>query len=70
MPRRGSCASAAPASSTPASVRAARIVDTSHCRELWVTDAVLADLAVRDDVEVVERDLALHTPDGALAPFI
>ena len=31
----------------PAAVRAARIVDTLRCRDLWVTDAVLADLAAR-----------------------
>ena len=53
----------------PSTVRAARIVDTLHCRELWVTDAVLAELAGRDDVEVVERDVALHDPAGRLRPF-
>lgn len=51
-----------------ATVRAARIVDTLHCHDLWVTDAVLAELAGRGDVEVVERDVALHA-DGALTPF-
>lgn len=50
-------------------VRAARIVDTLHCGELWVTDAVLAELAGDPRVEIVERDLVLHTADGRLAPF-
>ena len=53
----------------PTTVRAARIVDTLHCHDLWVTDAVLADLADRGDVEVLEHDVALHTSDGTLAPF-
>lgn len=50
-------------------VRAARIVDTRSCAEVWVTDAVLADLAGRADVELVATGLALHRPDGTLAPF-
>jgi hypothetical protein len=50
-------------------VRAARIVDTRSCAEVWVTDAVLAELAGRARVEVVARGLALHRPDGSLAPF-
>jgi hypothetical protein len=50
-------------------VRAARIVDTLHCSELWVTDEVLADLTTRGDVEVVERAVALHDQAGALRPF-
>jgi hypothetical protein len=53
----------------PSLVRAARITDTLHCSELWVTDAVLADLADRPDVEVVERDVALHDHSGRLRPF-
>ena len=50
-------------------VRAARIVDTLHCSDLWVTEEVLADLTTRGDVEVVERSVALHDPAGALRPF-
>jgi hypothetical protein len=50
-------------------VRAARIVDTLRCDELWVTALVLADLAGRSDVTVVERDLTLHDDGGALTPF-
>jgi hypothetical protein len=50
-------------------VRAARIVDTLHCNELWVTDAVLEELADRSDVEVVATPLALHDHAGALLPF-
>jgi hypothetical protein len=53
----------------PATVRAARIRDTSHCNDLWVTDAVLADLATHPDVEVVARDEPLHDPSGTLRPF-
>ena len=53
----------------PATVRAARITDTLHCTELWVTDAVLADLEGRTDVDVVERSVALHDPAGSLRPF-
>ena len=53
----------------PSTVRAARIVDTLHCAELWVTDAVCAELVGRDDVEVVERGVALHDPAGRLRPF-
>lgn len=53
----------------PTSVRAARIVDTLHCDELWVSDALLDELAVRADVELLERDVDLHAPDGALCPF-
>jgi hypothetical protein len=53
----------------PSTVRAARITDTLHCADLWVTDAVCAELAGRDDVEVVERGVALHDPAGRLRPF-
>ena len=53
----------------PATVRAVRIIDTLHCTELWVTDAVWADLAARSDIEVVERDVALHDHVGRLRPF-
>ena len=50
-------------------VRAARIVDTLHCAELWVTDAVLADLAADDRICVVASGLALHDERGCLMPF-
>ena len=53
----------------PSTVRAVRIVDTLHCSDLWVTDAVLAELADRPDVEVLTADLALHDAAGALTPF-
>ncbi len=53
----------------PAGVRVARIADTLHCAELWVTAAVLDELAGDDRVEVVARDLPLHRPDGTLWPF-
>ncbi len=52
-----------------AAVRAARIVDTLRCRELWVTDAVLAELAGDARVAVLASGLALHGPDGRLLPF-
>jgi hypothetical protein len=55
-----------------AQVRAARIVDTLHCAELWVTDAVLADLAdavQAGTVEVIEAGRELHDADGRLRPF-
>ena len=53
----------------PSTVRAARIVDTLHCHDLWVTDAVLADLAARGDVEVVERGVRAAHLRRPLAPF-
>ena len=53
----------------PTTVRAARITDTLHCTELWVTDAVWADLEPRSDVEVVERGVPLHDAAGRLRPF-
>ena len=52
-----------------ASVRAVRIVDTQHCDELWVSDALLAELAGRPDVEVVASRLRLHDESGRLAAF-
>ena len=56
-----------------AAVRAARIVDTLHTSELWVTDAVLDELQ-RDEararrLDVLDRDLVLHATDGRLRPF-
>ncbi len=56
----------------PSTVRAARIVDTLHCSELWVTNAVLADLDAPGrsaEFDVVQRDLVLHDAHGALRPF-
>ncbi|MET0578249.1 MAG: DUF2088 domain-containing protein [Ilumatobacteraceae bacterium] len=53
----------------PATVRAARIVDTLHCSELWVTEAVRADLGARADIEVLERDVPLLDATGHLRPF-
>jgi hypothetical protein len=56
----------------PAMVRAARIVDTLHTAELWVTDVVLADLgdALGSAAAVAhERGLALHGHDGRLMAF-
>lgn len=55
-----------------ARVRAARIVDTLHCAELWVTDAVLADLSqevAAGRIYVVDSGLTLHDHDGRLTPF-
>lgn len=56
-----------------AGVRAARIVDTLHCADLWVTDRVLADLradpGVRDHLDVLASGLELHDTAGALRPF-
>ncbi|MEO5898638.1 MAG: DUF2088 domain-containing protein [Ilumatobacteraceae bacterium] len=52
-----------------AAVRAARIVDTLHCSQLWVTDAVLAELEGRPDIEILERAVPLHDHDGSLRPF-
>jgi hypothetical protein len=53
----------------PTTVRAARIADTLHCSELWVSDAVCVDLAERVDIEVVERAVLLHDHAGRLRPF-
>jgi len=54
----------------PSRARAARITDTLHCTELWVTDPVLAELTERADLDVVERGVALHDPAGRLRPFV
>jgi hypothetical protein len=51
------------------SVRAARIVDTLHCHDLWVTDAVLEELEADPRLVVLASALALHRSDGRLAPF-
>ena len=53
----------------PTTVRAARIPDTLHCSDLWVTDAVWADLEPRADIELVERGVPLHDAAGDLRPF-
>ncbi len=52
-----------------AAVRAARIVDTLHCSELWATDAVCRELRDRDDISVGATAVALHGEDGDLLPF-
>ena len=52
-----------------AAVRAARIVDTLHCSERWVTDAVCRELRDRADISVGATALALHGEDGDLLPF-
>jgi hypothetical protein len=53
----------------PTGVRAARIVDTLHCSELWVTDAVLADVRREARIEVVAEGLTLHDERGRLTPL-
>ena len=56
-------------------VRAARIVDTLHTSELWVTEPVLRDLvdgagAGRcGTIDVLERGAVLHDAAGRLTPF-
>lgn len=52
----------------PTTVRAARIVDTLHPHELWVSDAVLDGL--RGRVDVLGTGLTLHDAHGALRPFV
>jgi hypothetical protein len=53
----------------PSAIRAARIVDTLHCADLWVTDPVWEELRGRDDVTLHASGLRLHGEDGALVPF-
>jgi hypothetical protein len=53
----------------PATVRALRIVDTLHCSEAWVSDALMAELAGRSDVEVIGGPRTLHDESGTLRPF-
>ena len=54
----------------PTTVRAARIVDTLHCRDLWVTDAVLAELAGDPRVAGAgPRARRCTVRDGRLMPF-
>lgn len=53
-------------------VRAARILDTLRCAELWVTDALLTDLSAEladGRIELLESGLGLHDLDGRLNPF-
>jgi len=50
-------------------VRAVRILDTLHCADLWVSEAVCRELRDRGDVTVQASGLALHGEDGALRPF-
>lgn len=52
-----------------ATVRAVRIVDTLHCADLWVSDAVWSELRDRDGVSLRASGLALHGEDGRLLPF-
>jgi hypothetical protein len=52
-----------------AAVRAARIRDTLHCNDLWVTDAVLLELEGRPDVEVLASTETLFDHAGRLRPF-
>jgi len=52
-----------------AAVRAARIVDTLHCAELWATESVCRDLEGRGDITIDRTALALHGEDGELRPF-
>jgi hypothetical protein len=53
----------------PGAVRAARIVDTLHCHDLWVSDAVRAELDGDPRVVVLASSVDLHRPDGRLGPF-
>ena len=53
----------------PADVRAMRIVDTLHCADVWVSEAVWDELSGREGVSLVASGLALHGEDGALLPF-
>ena len=51
-------------------VRAARIVDTLHCSDMWVTDAVLGDLGVAGAAfDLLAEDLVLHDGERRLSPF-
>jgi Domain of unknown function (DUF362) len=52
-----------------ATVRAMRIVDTLHCDDVWVSDAVVAELVDDPRAAVVARELRLHGPDGRLMSF-
>jgi hypothetical protein len=53
----------------PARVRAVRIMDTLHCNDAWVSDAVLADLVDDPRISCRASGLQLHGPDGRLRPF-
>ncbi len=53
----------------PTSVRAMRIVDTLHCADAWVSDALLPEVANDERVTVIRRGLHLHDEGGALTPF-
>ena len=54
----------------PSATRAARIVDTLHCAELWVTEPVWEELRGGDAVTLRASGLCLHGEDGALVPFV
>jgi hypothetical protein len=51
------------------SVRAMRIVDTLHCADAWVSDALLPELTNDERVTVVRSGLRLHDEGGTLTPF-
>ena len=53
----------------PSSVRAMRIVDTLHCADAWVSDALLPEVTSDERVTVVSSGLRLHVELGALTPF-
>ena len=49
--------------------RIMRIRDTLHIEELYVSDALLAELRERDDVEVLGRAAPPFDDEGAITPF-
>ena len=53
----------------PTTAGAARITDTLHCADLWVTGEVWNDLKARPDIEVLEQSVSLHDAAGHLRPF-
>jgi hypothetical protein len=44
-------------------------MDTLHCNDAWVSDAVLADLVDDPRISCRASGLQLHGPDGRLRPF-
>ena len=53
----------------PTTVRAARIVDTLHCNDLWVTDAVLAELDGAPTSRSSSAACRCTTPPATCRPF-
>jgi hypothetical protein len=53
----------------PSTVRAMRIIDTLHCADAWVSEALLPEVTRDERVTVVRRGLHLHDERGALTPF-